>query len=283
MADYQSLAERLLSHPGPYGIYQSATLLLGEVPADLPLDLPPPPGGQIIGSVVRTSNGRTAGVEVVVDAPGSENELLDFYQREISRQGWDPPARGSGRPPGGFMPVARAMARTFCRSAQGPWIAVSCVAFRNGVWDVRLRLELTHPGPCAAPPGGPPEMPAGTLLPPLQPPSGIDFRPIRNGGGPDDWASEALAESDLGAAELHAHFAVQIEAGGWRREAGGVDGPLAWSSWRTTQDGEWEALLLVLETPGQRRRTLLARVASLTARPGPWFGGGPSARIERLR
>lgn len=269
MAEYQELAERLLSRSmtaagGP----ELAQLFLGEIPPDLPLTVPLPDGASLLGSIGRRVNGRRTSVEVVLDGPGPPEAVLDFYQRELSRQGWNPPVPGPDARVGGFMPTARTMSRAFCRGPQGPWVGVTVVETGSGVCEVRLRLELANPGPCAPPPARGPEGRAHTMLPALFPPPGVRWRGGGGGGSDQSWYSEGTAETDLSAAELAAHFAPAFEAAGWTPAAAGAEGGIGWRAWRRADDGEWYAFLLVVEATGSRQRTMLVRVANLSGGPG---------------
>lgn len=270
----EELAERLLAppYPGPDGQVQTVQLLAGRLPADLPLQLPTPPNGRLLGSAVRGSGGRTAGTDVVLDAAGTATEVLDFYQSELARQGWTAAPTGPGGPRGGFQPASMPVTSMFCRGQSGPWLSMTVVPKAGGLHDVRMHLETVHPGPCAQPPGlVPPGIPPGSdLLPPLHAPTGVNVQIQGMGGGPNRWSSEASAETGRSAAELEAHFAPQLQAAGWVRQAGQAQAPLAWSTWRVPGEGDWHGFLFVLESAGQDRRSLHVHVESATASFQPY-------------
>jgi hypothetical protein len=97
-------------------------------------------------------------------------------------------------------------------------------------------------------------------------------------GGSGNWTSEAVVETPKTVAELEAHFAGQLEKAAWKRRAGGVAGPLAWSSWIVPGKGEWHGYLFVVEAPGENRRSLWVRIESLRDR----IGGGWHATTSAL-
>ena len=297
----RELAERLLipPYPGPPGVdLPPARLLAGAIPADLPLELPFPPGARLIGSVVRPSlSGGPAGpmvgegVEVVLDTPDAPSAVIAFYDRALRAQGLFPPIFSPGRRPGGFLPTAGGGMPTFyCQSAGGPFVEIVAVARRDRPTDLRLRLQ-DFPGPCSVPPGPPPvQGPPPDPLPPLEAPAGVSILPSGSGGSPFQRVSDAVAESDLSAAALEAHYARQLEAAGWQRTAGGASGPLAWSIWVVPEEdadpagrgvilapGEREGFLAVLEGPGPTRRSLHVQVTSAGPAGGPGFGGFATA------
>lgn len=272
-ASVQELAERLLAppYPGPDGQLPTIQLLPGRLPDSLPLQVPIPDGGRLVGSVVRGGQPKGGGTEMVLDAPGGAAETLRFYQQALGGQGWTQAPFGPGEPRG-FQPTVASTGAAFCQGAQGPWLSLNVVSRPNAPSDVRLRLDAMNPGPCAQPPG-PPEkrLPPGMdRLPALYAPEGVALQMAGSGGGPGRFSSEATAETSLGVAALEAHFAQQLQAAGWTRREGAAQGPLAWSVWTVPGEGDWQGFLYALAGPGADRRALHVEVASATAQPGPY-------------
>src|SRR5262245_4532753 len=254
----QELAERLLV-PLPFGDDPApgVELLPGCVPDGLPLDLPLPAGARVVGSKTHRVAGALASAEVVLDARGASEDVLAFYARELPGRGWHPASPGADTW-GGFWERGG----VYCRGPAGPWLRISVVARGARPLDVRIRVELRHPGPCGDPPT---ELMASIpVLPRLEAPPGMRLLGGHGSGrGPHMRWSDSEAETELPAAELAAHFAGQFEALGWTRTNEGTSGALAWSMWRAVRDGtDWQGLLLVLEGPAPRQRAFSARVWS---------------------
>lgn len=284
----RELVERLLSPPVPLptGEVPRVRLLPGALPPELTFDLPMPPGGRLIGSAVRPAFEKDprapsgVNVEVVMDAPGTPADVMAFYQSALAERGWSAPPFARGPGGGGFQPTATPASAAFCQGESGPWLSMNVFPRETGPSDVRVSVNTGSPGPCSGPrvpPGvhlGPP--PGFELLPPLFAPravrlygSGIMSGP---GGpeGPGRWFSDATAETDMPVADLEAHFARQLEAAGWTRLGGRMDGPLTWSTWAVPGEGDWQGFLYVLEGPGPNRRSLHVEVASASAQEGPF-------------
>lgn len=279
----RELAERLLSPPVPLptGEVPRVRLLPGALPAELPFELPLPPGSRLIGSTVGPSFAggpepvpSGLGITAVLDAPGTAADIFGFYRSALGGRGWFEPAFGpfDGRPPGGFLPsFPITSSSAFCSSPRGPWLFVAVRSQASGPSDVRIHVETGTPGPCGGPPGPgrppSPEPPGFELLPPLTAPPGVQVAPRGSGGGDDFVESRAIAVTDMRAADLEAHYAQQLAAAGWTRLAGSVEGPVAWSVWAVPGEGNWHGFLFVLEVPGESRRSLHLEVAS-AARAG---------------
>ncbi|MBX6378668.1 MAG: hypothetical protein IRY95_08985 [Clostridia bacterium] len=276
----RELAQRLLSFgprvPGEEAV--TVDLLPGQLPEGLPVDLPVPPGGRIVGSAARHRGGEFIGATVVLDLPVSDPaaggaEAVAFVQQALEQQGWRPAS--AGRPHGGFQPPVVA-GGLFCQGEAGPWF-LNLSAFQGtaGTADVRVYVEkdLVHGGPCARRLELEPRVPPGSdRIPPLYAPAGVSLEGVGGGGSGNQWRSEATARTTMPVAELEAHFARQLQAAGWVRQAGGADGPLAWSLWAVPGEGEWRGFLYALEGPGDGRRSLLVEVAA--GDPSAAGGGG---------
>lgn len=284
----RELVARLLSPPFPGSAGEGARVQLfpGALPPDLPLDLPTPPGGRLIGSVVRPSftkgpPGPAQGqsITILLDAPGRPREVLSFFGQALEAQGWtDAPHY---RPGGGFVPTSVPQQALYCQGENGPFLSALVLPGSAEMNDVRLTLETGGAGPCGAPLGppgvrpGPP--PGADLIPALSPPPGV--RLLSTGGsgggfasvsappGPGGdqlgfWSSNAIAETEMSVADLEAAFAAQLADAGWTRVDGGAQGPLAWSTWLAPGDEEWHGFLSVIDGPGPNRRSLHVDVAS---------------------
>jgi hypothetical protein len=270
------LAQRLLALPyvGAGGQAPTLQLLPGQLPADLPLTVPIPPGGRLVGTVVRaSSNGNN--VDVVLDAPGTAAQVQRFFQEQLQAQGWAPPPNFGGPGGGGFQTSVAIANRYYCHGSSGPSLMLAVYSPQNGPNDVRLNLNTSGFGPCNPPSGGVtmyPASPSPDQIPTLYPPEGVTVEvtsgagppPMRPLGAPGGSAftqrgSEAVAETALSLAELEAYYAQQLAAAGWVRVDGRADGPLAWSTWSVNQ-GKGRGFLSVLDAAGANRRALYVRV-----------------------
>lgn len=274
-AQVRELAERLLNPPGsgPPGQTFRTTLLPGQLPADLPLDLPLAPDSRLVGSATRRVGDRPVNWEVIVDAPGSTEAVLAFYEAEFAARGFTPGPTGPQR--GGFQPTAPVVNRFFCPAQRVPWVALTIAGDAAGPQDVRARVDASNPGPCSSPggPGGPP--PGFDRLPALSVPPGVQIQfSSGGGGGPGGrFSSSATALTEQSPAELELFFARQLEAVGWVYLDGRADGRLAWSVWRVPGEGDFQGFLYVLQASGENRRDLFVQVESATFQSDP--RGGP--------
>jgi hypothetical protein len=271
----QELAERLLSYPmGIDGRPQVAGLVPGRVADGLPLDLPLPPGAEVIGTLVRRHVGQElASAEVVLDASGPAEAILDVYRHALPPQGWAelPPAqvRLGFMFMGGFTPPQRVVGVTFCRGRPGPSVSIGVTPTTGGPNDVRVRVDLTSAGPCAQQrhPGFPETPP----VPPLEGPPGVPVTMRGGGGSGSQWTSGALAETTMTVGELAEHYAAQLRAAGWIETGHGAAGTVAWYTWRVPRDGEEQHGLLLVIDVGERRRRLSVQVETLPPATGGWL------------
>lgn len=269
----RTLAVRFLapSGSGPNGMPQTVELLPGAVPGDLPLMVPQPPGANLIGSMVRKLGGAPLSWEIALDASGSQDDLLNYYTQQLGGQGWmAPPTRtvgGRGFAPGGQVSASRG---TFCRGANGPYLAVSAIPTNGGPTDLRLFITADAASLCGN--GGMNGAAPGPLdrLPALMSPAGVTIANPNGYVGANKVTSEAVATAAAAATDLEAAFAAQLTAAGWMRTAGGAGGPVAWSTWMVPGDGNYTGYLSVQEVPGGTTRDLHLSVSSpAAANPTP--------------
>jgi hypothetical protein len=266
----------------------TARLLPGRLPDGLPLTVPVPPGGQIVGSVARTMGGQLASAEILIDAPGTTAELRPIYEAAFSNQGWTAP---KDFPSGGFQQIAPLLSYARCVGDDYQGMAIITLGQLDaGRIEVRLHLYLPAlartSGPVGAPAGGPCATFSSSrasigipnyrrdLLPTLTAPVGSRLQSTGGAMGSDYATDEALAETDRSAGQLEAHFATQLEQAGWVKVDSGDAGAVAYSSWSLPHEPEWFGMLTVAQTPVENRYALTVRVET----PGSGAGAIPSFR-----
>ena len=242
-ATLEELAGRLLG----YG-YSEPELIVGALPAKLPLELALPAGARIIGTRVGSGNN----LEIVLDVKDTPEAIQTFFAAQL--KGFESKGSASANK-GGFVFSASQPERAYqsdqlyCR----PDLSFSVTIYRldAAIKDVRLRLNGYD---CDINP------PANLTLPKLTPPTGAEVRQLISGYG-GEVASSVRLESALGAAEIYAHYIAQLQTAGWQTletvtlKVGAVGSlELKDASGKT-----WRVLLIVtLEGTGNVRASLRA-------------------------
>jgi hypothetical protein len=225
-------------------------VLAGQLPDELPVELPMPDDADVVGSVVRGDEN----VEIVLDVPGEPESVLDAYEERLAAAGWREPEIETP-PEGGFVQADGAFGNSFCREGEEPYLTVSSsVLDDSDVSDVRLSLNSSSEGftPCEEQmiPPGPPGVQG--LIPRLEAPRDATMlEGGEGGGGGNSWYSSSTLKTEMSAANLEEHYREQLEKAGWNREDGGAGGPAAWSTWTFTDDADdaWSGVFLALEVP----------------------------------
>lgn len=242
-----TLTRCLLSSPYPGGRAEDVQILVGELPANLPIALPLPQNASVIGSLVRLGHS----AQIVLDVDQSVKAVVAFYREQLVSASWrelDSPIRF-----GGFSFPSEAANLIFCKSQRGPALTVTCNEITGALTEVRLNLQLdARHTPCAMV-----SMRGGPLMPPipnLRTPAGARWRGGGSGGGgSDDWHSTVNLETDLDAAALIAHYNEQLQSVGWNLRDQGRSGSSAWSAWRFSDDQHnlWAGVLIILDSIGK--------------------------------
>lgn len=249
---------------------QNARLLPGQLPDQLPVDIPVPDGSRILGSLIRSPES----INMLLDTHLSPEQVLTFYRERMQVAGWqtndmDRPRRG------GFISSgsrSRGGTETFYQSLNdpaltvndqesssawrdhsnrirsGPALTVNAFVGKGNVTDVRLNLQLNSP----LPPGPLPYMrsrPARStfgLLPALEAPEGTQLTGHGGGGGQDNAYANAILETNIDLSTLAAHYKSELEQAGCVLTDEGQDGPLAWNTWTLKDEEKWNGFFIIL-------------------------------------
>jgi len=270
----RDLIEALLPRAAGGG---TVRLLPGQMPPDLPFEVPLPPGSRLVGTIIRTGDGRdtstemtiaqVATTEIAFDAPGSPEELLVFFDRALSAQGWHNIHYQDLN--NGFLSNQAARSRSYCSDESDHAVGLTINPGQPGPNDVRLQVSQARTfSPCAEPwrsggaaalsPGGGFTEPFPSLYAPTGARLGVGDRSSAYGGGGGQ--HQIAIEIPLSVADLAAHYGGQLETAGWKHQAGDAAPGFAWSTWRLPGEEEWQGLFFVSASAASNERWLYLRI-----------------------
>ena len=250
----KDLAERLLDHDYHVEVdYDKPRLFLGELPTDLPAEIPVPEGMVLLGGLrrVRPWWGETD-AQVILEAEAEPEGVYAAFREHLAGSEWNEKRRPLLER-GGFVSSGfGTRPLTFCLSPRGPSLFVS--AYRRGARTTEVRLHLDgsrrRDSPCSEDYDRQ-EYDERSVIPALFPPEGVVQ--ISGGGGRSSSSEETSAHLRTGVspAALVGHYSAQLEEAGWSRVGGGEEGPTAWSGWTFEEDGEgWVGTFVAMAPPG---------------------------------
>jgi len=244
---------------------RTVDLLPAQLPGDLPLTLPTPPGARLIGSAVVHTRNRTAAWDVLYDATSRAADINDFFASALPPLGWDIPLNES-RPARGFYPAVMSSPKSGLFCAGGASLLVNTGPTPANTLFVRAHIEANG-GLCQrAPSIGNGQPGASDVLPGLGAPGGVLLKLTGGAFATDRAATDATAATSMSAAALEAHYARQLSDAGWVRVAGDASGPIAWSTWTVPGTGDLRGYLSVLEVSDQDRRDLHVQIEAPNVR-----------------
>jgi hypothetical protein len=230
-AAFRQWVERVLS-----SACGKATLLVGQLPAQLPVKIPLPEKAQVVGSVV---TGSTC-VEIWLDASQSAAQVQAFYIQQLQASGWrkelDASDMAAAFSVPGFSNQSAERStealldhtRYFCQSAQGPILLVETVSTLNQPTAVRLKLEPDYKtrffSTCQLVFEQPTQQEARSslttqyeilLLPNLLLPRDTELTRQSASGGQDDYTSIVVLATKLDSQALFTHYSDQLKKAGW--------------------------------------------------------------------
>ena len=268
-------ALRLATYPGDSRT-QNAQLLPGQLPDQLPVDIPFPEGSRVLGTLIRNPESIT----MYLDTHLSPNQVLTFYKQRMQAAGWQTTDVFSQPHRGGFVPsgsqnlgagetfylglrgpssTANALTDASVwidyynnRNRSGPVLTVNAYPSRSNVNFTDLRLDLQMNGPF--PPGPPPLMRGRpsrnnfSVLPALEAPEGVIQEGGSTGGRPNGVYADTTLVTQMDLSTLAAHYKAQLQQAGCVLTEEGQNGSLAWNSWAFREDDEqWHGFLIILK------------------------------------
>lgn len=284
-----ALALRLLAQRP--GMNSDVRLTAGNLPADFPLELPLPDGARLVGAMTQTFSRTGPGdrilpiTTILVDAPLTGEQCALFYAERLEAAGWEREYFPFGH--GGFVhtqpgniSILRFTATTtdytltltVGKGSSEQETSLSIVAQRETqAANERRRERMPHD--------------SSNLIPPLLPPPGASQQGGGGGGGSDHREQHAHVETSLDIAELIAHYDKQLGRAGWRRNDGGVSGPVGWSYWAFDghEGAPWRGLLLALNALDRPRDYYLLIQIETAERPNWGVGGFSSTTLSAGR
>jgi len=252
----KDLAERLLDHDYHLEVdSDKPRLFLGELPTDIPAQIPVPEGMLLLGGLRRVDPYRSEpDAQVILEAEAEPEGVYHAFREHLASS-----ERSEKRPSllqrGRFVHTGAGMRPlTFCLSARGPALSVSAYRRREaGTTEVRLRLEgiRRRDSPCSED-FDRYEYDERSVIPALFPPEGVAQLSGGGGSSSNSEDNQAHLRTGMSPAAIVGHYSAQLEEAGWSWMGGGDEGPTAWSGWTFEDEaGEgWLGTLLAMSPPG---------------------------------
>jgi hypothetical protein len=196
-ADLEELAGRLLG----YG-FSEPELIVGKLPAKLPLEIALPAGARVLGAAVRNGDD----IEIVLDVRDTPEAIQAFYKEKLSGfeyKGSKQASHGGFSFGGASESPVYASDALYCR----PDLSFSVTIYRldAAIKDVRLSMNSYD---CEY------NAPSSLKLPALTPPAGAEVRNLSSGYG-GEVSSSIKMQTALAPAEVYTQYAAQLQGAGW--------------------------------------------------------------------
>ncbi|NJL19755.1 MAG: hypothetical protein HC895_01355 [Leptolyngbyaceae cyanobacterium SM1_3_5] len=235
---------------------------MGQLPDELPIELPLIEQGQVIASL---QYGQTSAI--LMQIPQPLLLIQNWYSNRLRALGWfqyDADADAVER--NSFVRTTQVrqplnLPLIFCYRPVALTLALhTCVAAEHST-TVRLELAQEAAGlPCQVDweRSIPNLLPLPLLVPPTDtavPPAFAEpyFNSRRAGGSEKDWYSKSQIQTALNGQALLAHYEEQLKQAGWTHQAGEARERLLWSVW-TLQDRKEQVWQLTLSLVGDNNR-----------------------------
>jgi hypothetical protein len=225
---------------------------VGQLPDNLPFELPLPDGAHIIGSVFYGKPGHT---QIILDTQQTPDEVIQFFRDTLTTSDWAALSQ-DGVGFGGFVSQPWTQA-SFCYQGDKALLHVTVqgAAIPTNV-DINVIVPADTTACVGAGAGTAPGEPY-KLLPQLQTPEGVRLIPNGDTGGfmgapgsPYAAVSTVLA-SDLPVSKIAAAYNEQLKTAGWQLISQESGAKTAWSGWTLegSQGKTWMGSLVLIANP----------------------------------
>lgn len=228
------------------------SIFIGQLPDDIPFDIPLPEKTSVVGSVVR-QNGLY--IDIILDSELKQNELIDFFAASLSNDNWQPGVQNFS--PGGFQPFP--MTSTYIRRNEAVLnISISELA-NEKVSSLRINIQ-TDPGQAlylerrGINQMGFMQTDPYYHVPYLIPLQGVSVQSIGGGGGggplssPKNAFQSAILKTEISLFDIAEHYINQLSDNySWNLTDSLVKENISWSSWTFTDDSDqiWGGMLII--------------------------------------
>lgn len=248
----------------------TVTAFIGELPADLPLDITVPDSAAVLGGVVSTAE--FGGAQLYLTTQGGGDDLVAELGGQLEDAGFTAPLQDRAGLGEVFLSSSQlAPPSVFCGPDDDLAVTIGTVALAGEAEVVTISTnQVTGFGGLCAP------VPAGDttvigILPSLTAPaqSQVVSGGSSSGGGGASFmvAASAEIESALPIGDLAAHYTAQLEDAGWTSLGESETDSLAWSAWSFTDDdgNDWNGTFYIVQQGGE----VGSYLANLRAETGP--------------
>lgn len=261
LEQFEQLALSLLIYPADPRV-RKPRLFLGRIPAQFPLDVPVPAQSRVLGTLARSEEN----IEITLESDLTAEETVAFYRAQLKERGWNELEDDVRMHHRGFVPFSQGPHNhtVFCQGPDGPSLTLNITRFEgNASTSVRLHVDLgREQNPCTQRRQMRRHMHSGPyqLIPSLYPPAGSWQQPGGGSGGNREALASATLISDLDIPALARHYQQQLIQAGWVQGDEGINGPIAWHTWKFTDEDQepWHGLFFLFTLPEKQNEHYLS-------------------------
>ena len=222
---------------------QLPELYPNELPEDIPLSIPVPEGGQLLGTAVQNMTRDRRDIHVFVESSLSPEEAVAFYIEQFAEVGGEEPDATIffGITDQGFVEAGTPITKVFCPPVSERDTAIKPITMIVGdstsssATDIHVIFLRSDRGSgCEL--IDPFLRDTGFQFPRLEAPQGANATGGSGSRGDSD-STRTTIETDLSMVETEEHYREQLSALGWELLKVGESVGTAWSTWFVTEEG----------------------------------------------
>ncbi len=223
------------------------TIIVGELPTTLPIELTLSDRITVTGSIVR--EGERSSTEILLTSNKLASEVVSSLQQQLTNQGFRQPQMIM--PPEVFQSTQSSQ-KFFCSADDEISASIITAVIEKGLTLAQLSLSMNIADSLNSPCNELPHMGMRNqfleLLPQLTAPENAFVQNRGSSSSGDEINVEAQIKSELSASELAIHYHEQLVNNGWELVGEELATNITWSAWHFTddQDKSWETIFYIV-------------------------------------
>ena len=220
---------------------QPPELYPNELPEEVPLSIPVPEGGQLLGTTVIDMSRDRKDVLVFIESSQAPSGAAAFYTEWFAGMGWQPTmySVNAGQ---GFVEAGVPITKVFCPPASERGVGLEPVIMRvshstaSSLTDIRIAIMNSSRG-LGCEPMDPYLQDTQFQFPRLEAPPDANATSGSGSSGDVYRSTQTRIETDLSLTEIEKHYREQLTAQGWKLLSVGESASKAFSTWLVTEEG----------------------------------------------
>lgn len=248
----RGVVERLLRLNRPDFMGVEKQLVIGELPTNLPVEIPQPTNTEVVGTIQRGKDN----YQIELNVSESVARVESFYQQQLTKAGWKKQKKPSPKQAFAISANQKNENLSYCKSNKGPAIDLMVSQSDNNSTAVSISLDTNENHSfCRYLAGG---FPFDVVeVPILKPPKATKVIPEPMRSFSSEMSNSTVTlESELNLEQLNTHYMNEMQQAGWGKTADSKNNQINLTVWtfKGEKNSNWQGIMRIKPMENQSGR-----------------------------